>query len=136
MASPSEKELSAELEVARQQMTASVGGIQRSLDVKARFQRSYAQNQTKYIIGLFVTGIAAAYFMTRNRTRVEYIHRKEPVAAKAGKSALLLSAAGFLFQLARPAIIDYAKRYLMERGRHAVSGSRFGGGGPTTRRRA
>ena len=121
MASSSGPELSAELEAARLQLGAGIAGVKRSMDVRTRFQRSYAEHSALYIGGIFVAGVALAYFMSRRPKTPEV---KAPVRFRFGapkekektkRSALGVAALGFLAQMAKPMIMEFVKKQATER---------------------
>lgn len=112
MADPiDKKELMEELAAARGRMSGYVAALQRDLDLGARLKTGVAYNPLAWFAGAAVVGLLLSKIPPmRGKVVVKGPAIRNNQAQKAGHAAILLTILKFGFDVAKPAIILWAKR--------------------------
>ena len=113
---PRKQSLTTEIETARAHLAACVSVLRKDLDVGTRVKARVARNPVAWFSGAAIVGLLLSMIPgSRRKVVVRESAGWNHQAEKAGKAALLLTALKFGLNFAKPAIVTWVKKKVLDR---------------------
>ena len=113
---PRKQSLTTEIETARAHLAACVSVLRKDLDVGTRVKARVARNPVAWLSGAAIVGLLLSMIPgSRRKVVVRESAGWNHQAEKAGKAAFLLTALKFGLNFAKPAIVTWVKKKILDR---------------------
>lgn len=113
---PLKQSLTTEIETARAHLAACVSVLRKDLDVGSRVKARVARNPVAWFSGAAIVGLLLSRVpASRRKVIVKESAGWNHQAEKAGKAAFMLTVLKFGLNFAKPAIVSWVKKKLLDR---------------------